>query len=117
MKTYSGNKSQKRLLGLIALLICIRVGLLLVGQYQFSDYDTLIIGLFPMIAVAIVFNIGGKGLEQLRNNALYILLGAAICFLIGEGIAVPKEVHLLEWAWLGLALIALLTVILRKNRR
>ena len=108
MKTYSGNKLQKKILGLIALLIGLRLGLSFVGAYQFSDYDTLIIGLFPMIAIAIVFNIGGKSFEQLRNNALYILLGAVICFLIGEGIAVPKEVHLLEWAWLAFTLISLL---------
>lgn len=110
MKTYSGNKPQKKILGLLALLICFRMGLAVFGQYQFSDYDTLIIGLFPMIAIGIVFNIGGKGFERLRNNALYILFGAALCFLIGEGIAAPKEIHWLEWGWLAFALSGLLRV-------
>jgi len=115
MKTYSGNKFQKKILGLLAMLICFRVVMLLVEDYQFSDYDTLIVGLFPMIAIANLFSIGGKSFEQLRHYSLYFLFGAAICFLIGEGMAAPKEIHFLEWFWLTFAFISTLKGRIKKS--
>ena len=69
---------------IVSLIVLIRLGLIAYFNHPIDNYDVLLIGLFPMIAVANIFKIGGKQFAEMRFVSLFLLVVYGVLLLVGK---------------------------------